>query len=224
MKKIVPIGITLLILFMVFCTVDTLRQAATPTAAPTPTPRPMPAGAYLGETPPDYVPKLFGYRFMGNHLHTPPVFTADGSEVYWGAYNDNGSVIRTMRLVDGAWTPVELLSLSEELKVIGDPSLSPDGKSLFFMARKPALDAPVQSREFIWMAERDGSTWVNPQPLPDEHQRAQDALVDLDLAQRRPLLRCRQRIDRRYLRLPQGGWRIYAADPAGCAGEYPRGL
>jgi len=104
---------------------------------------------------------------MGSHLHTPPVFTLDGKEVYWGAYDDNGSVIRTMRLVDGAWTPAQNLLLSEKLKVIGDPSLSPDGKYLFFMARKPSLDAPVQDREFIWMAERDGDAWVNPQPLPD---------------------------------------------------------
>jgi len=161
LKRALFIAVIILVLLLSAC------RPATPTAAPAPTPRPLPAGAYLGETPPDFVPRIFGYRFMGSHLHTPPVFSLDGKEVYWGAFDDNGSVIKTMRLVDGAWTIAEHLLLSEELKIIGDPSLSPDGKYLFFMARKPSLDAPAQDREFIWMAEREGTEWVNPHPLPD---------------------------------------------------------
>jgi Tol biopolymer transport system component len=103
---------------------------------------------------------------MGSHLHAPPVFTSDGTEVYWGAYDDAGSRINTMKLVDGTWTAPEKLVVSPALAVTGDPSLSPDGDSLFFLARKPSLDAPVQQREFIWVAQREGDGWGAPSPLP----------------------------------------------------------
>ena len=139
---------------------------ATPTAPPTPTARPMPSGAYLGETPPDYVPKIFASRLMGAHLHSSPVFTADGAEVYWGSIEDAHMRINMMKLVNGTWTAPEKLVLSPALGDISDPSLSPDGDSLFFIARKPALDAPVQEREFIWVAERGEDGWVSPSPLP----------------------------------------------------------
>ncbi len=152
--------------FILFILLLAACEPATPAAPSTPTLRPMPAGAYLGETPPDYVPRIFASRLMGSHLHAPPVFTADGTEVYWGAYDDAGSRINTMKLVDGTWTAPEKLALSPDLAVTGDPSLSPDGESLFFLARKPSIDAPVQQREFIWVAPREGDGWGAPSPLP----------------------------------------------------------
>lgn len=159
-------NLVILTLFILIITACAPAAPATPAALPTPTPRPMPAGAYLGETPPDYVPRIFASRLMGAHLHAPPVFTANGTEVYWGAYDDAGSRINTMKLVDGTWTAPEKLLLSPALAVTGDPSLSPDGQFLFFLARKPSLDAPVQQREFIWVAQREGDGWGAPTPLP----------------------------------------------------------
>lgn len=155
-----------LAIFILFILLLAACTPATATQSPTATGRPMPTGAYLGENPPDYVPKIFASRLISPQLHSPPVFTTDGTEVYWGSTEDAHMHIKMMKLVNGTWTAPEKLVISPSLGNISDPFLSPDGQSLFFLARKPSLDAPVQEREFIWVAQRGEDGWVSPSPLP----------------------------------------------------------
>jgi hypothetical protein len=155
---------------LVILTIFTLLLAAcspaTPAAPPTSTPRPMPSGAYLGETPPDYVPKLFAFRFMSYNLHSPPVFTPDGTEVYWSDFKDGPGRIVFSKLVDGIWTEPQVLSLSGANIATIDPWLSPDGSRLFFMSDEPIPGVTTFERATLWFAQRDGDGWAEPQPMP----------------------------------------------------------
>jgi hypothetical protein len=164
MKKIITIGITVLVFLMVFCTIDTMRFAAASGLEPV-----LPAipseEPYLGQALPGSEPRTFANGVINGELHSAPVFSKDGSAIYWSAYDDNGSYTNALRKVNGNWNSLSRVELIPGVDEYSEPFISPDGNHLFFIATAQIIvGAPI--KETIWVADRDGEAWINAHPLP----------------------------------------------------------
>ncbi len=95
-------------------------------------------------------------------------FTRDGRTMYF-TYSkpingkDLGAKICRSERASGEWGEAQEVKLFRDSTItVGHPALSVTGDTLYFVS-----DAEGgQGGKDIWMAELDGSQWVNPQPLP----------------------------------------------------------
>jgi peptidoglycan-associated lipoprotein len=94
-------------------------------------------------------------------------FSADGKTMYFTFScpvngQDLGAKIFTSSRASGEWAePQEVKIFNDSTITIGHPSLCPTGDTLYFVS-----DAPGGfGGKDIWMAELNGSDWVNPQNL-----------------------------------------------------------
>lgn len=70
-----------------------------------------------------------------------------------------------MRQVEGRWTSPEVVPFSGRFSD-ADPFVSPDGRRLYFVSRRPADPAGTAEKDWdIWFVERDGSRWGEPRNL-----------------------------------------------------------
>jgi Tol biopolymer transport system component len=148
---------------MAWCMVDTLRETTSAEAAPVPVV--VPSEPYLGQTLPGAEPRTFAYGIINGALHSAPAFAPDGSTVYWSAYDDSGTYTNALRRVNGYWNSLSRMELIEGIDSYSEPYITNDGRHLFFITTAP-IDADSPLKENIWVAERDGDSWVNAQPLP----------------------------------------------------------
>ncbi|MFC2118822.1 hypothetical protein ACFLSY_09325 [Bacteroidota bacterium] len=125
-------------------------------------------GPYLGQRPPENVPIKFPFNYMpqGYKLHSAPVFTPDGKEVYFSAMDFSikfSEKIFVMKMVNNTWISPQVASFSGNY-FDGSPSISRDGKYLFFSsARNMNQDNMNESPERnIWYVERCGNDWSQP--------------------------------------------------------------
>ena len=94
-------------------------------------------------------------------------FTRDGRSMYF-TYSkpingkDLGAKICRSERASGEWGEAQEVKIFQDSTItVGHPALNPGGDTLYFVS-----DAPGgQGGKDIWMAELDGSEWVNPQPL-----------------------------------------------------------
>jgi len=136
---------------------------ATPVAVP-------PDGPYLAQTPPGSSPVRFAPSIVRGDLHSSPVFTPDGREVYWAL---QGAVIMTSRVEGGAWTQPRRLELSPTMTDYRDPCLSPSGDRLFFLSKGTIPGSSLPEKENIWYVDRVGSGWGEPRPVDQTVNRFQ---------------------------------------------------
>jgi Tol biopolymer transport system component len=126
-------------------------------------------GSYFGLEPPSMNPEIFapGIITTEYHEHCSPMFSPDGSEVYWSVfYNFWGpQVIVFMSNENNQWTKPRVAPFSGQYSD-GNPCLSPDGQKLFFESRRPIHeDDPYTGNIDLWIVERDGNDWSKPKNL-----------------------------------------------------------
>ena len=93
-------------------------------------------------------------------------FTPDGTQVYWaGSYSE--AKIYTSRLENGIWTEPATVRFSANMSSYRDPFISPDGQRLYIISKDPLPGSSTSEKENIWMMEKEGDGWGEPQPLPD---------------------------------------------------------
>jgi len=95
--------------------------------------------------------------------------SSDGKELYFarstGKWGKGGmkSTIYTSRMKDGSWTEPIVISFSGHYDD-GDPHITQDGNTLYFVSDRPDGDHPVS--QDIWKVERkNGRNWGVPQRL-----------------------------------------------------------
>ncbi len=112
-------------------------------------------GPYLGMSEPGNSPVQFApdfFRKIGE-LHTTPVFTPNGKEMYYSLMGGN-EIVQRISCIDNLWTDIEDISF---LKDCRDISISNNGKQLIYFKDDQS------NNENIWIAERvnESSDWMN---------------------------------------------------------------
>ena len=124
-----------------------------------------PSGPYLGQSPPGLEPQLFAPGIVSTEANEHGcTWSADGTEFYFTRIIDNRPTIMRMHRVDSIWRGPEVTPFSGTF-TDRLPSLSPDGKTLYFESIRPSPEASGTSKHGPWYVRREGSTWGNPQPV-----------------------------------------------------------
>ena len=132
---------------------------------------PLLEGPYLGQPEPGDQPRMFALDIVStrNMIHGVIVFTPDGREAYWsGTYPAAGSdkleyQILMMDQAQGTWGAPRLAPFCRLGYQDDCPYITPDGKRVFFLSRRPLVPGgPPADRENIWAAERKGGSWGEP--------------------------------------------------------------
>jgi len=101
-------------------------------------------------------------------IHGTVAFSPDGVEAYWAVLNFGAKPRRAIlmsRLESGAWTAARLAPFSDS-PYDDVPFVSPDGVKLFFISARPLEPGGKLDTERIWVVQRNGALWGDPEPLP----------------------------------------------------------
>lgn len=134
---------------------------------------PEPLGPYLGQAPPGSTAVPFAVGFLGADLHSGPVFSDDGKEVFWSRLDGSTGHIMTSVSTDGGWSVPREVEFAtgapaagepdyhqmDFIMPSGEPCLSPDGTRMFFIAQESAA---TDYKEKIWVATRQNNGWGPP--------------------------------------------------------------
>jgi dipeptidyl aminopeptidase/acylaminoacyl peptidase len=97
-----------------------------------------------------------GYKVYGS-----PVFSPDGSEVYFTVKSDARRVIAYMQKENGIWTSLQIAPFSGKYD---DTSMtfSPDGKKIVFASNRPLSGNRAAKDYDLWVVEKTKSGWNKP--------------------------------------------------------------
>ena len=134
-------------------------------------------GAYLGQTPPGDIPKIFAPDIVSSQSFDEYgcTFSPDGKEFYFsrrkGPYIVN---ILVTRLIENGWTkPAEAPFTPGYYSV--EPHYSADGKKIFFQSSAPLPQSwklPYNKTRFkLWIVEKTLDGWGKPYPLAKDLSR-----------------------------------------------------
>jgi len=167
----------LLIPILTACSAPATEPVITPTLtqtqAPSITPSKVPSAAEtlklaitsIDQDLPGAAPQRFGEDFFSGSFHSAPVFAPDGNTVWWGG-EFGSATIYTSQYIFGDWTEPATISFSDSIDTYRDPFISPDGTKFYFISTAVIPGASLTSKENLWMMEKEGEAWAEPQPLP----------------------------------------------------------
>jgi dipeptidyl aminopeptidase/acylaminoacyl peptidase len=109
-------------------------------------------------------PQLF--PLSTGHEESSITFAPDGKTAYFrkGIAWSNVGIIVFSQLRNGRWTEPEVASFSG-LYSDGAPSISPDGKRLFFSSLRPVDGKTAKTDLDIWVVEKTAGGWSEPKNL-----------------------------------------------------------
>ncbi|NJO89140.1 MAG: hypothetical protein HC831_09395 [Chloroflexia bacterium] len=120
----------------------------------------------FNENPPGDTPKIFAYGKVSTGKENGAItFSPNGKELWFARVYP--PQIFYMENKDGAWTAPTLAPFSGKYKDLY-PSLSPDGKKLFFASNRPVkMDAKSEENNLIqiWECRKMQSGWTEPRNL-----------------------------------------------------------
>ncbi len=119
-------------------------------------------GPYFGQSPPGSVPLPFAPEIFTLELHSSPVFSPDGREVFWSEMDGGG--IRWMRMVNGVWSGPSDPPFA--LPYSGEPVFGPRGDTLYFLSAHRSEESRGNWDEDVWRTARTGSAWSQAERLP----------------------------------------------------------
>jgi hypothetical protein len=132
---------------------------------------PVISGPYFGQKPPGMRAELFAPGIVSSEHHDdgPPAFSPDGRECYWRVVGQRDSVstvgvVFWSRELKGRWTEPRLAPFSIPDDAVG-VSFRPDGRRLYFWARRLHPGDPPETRLSPWFVDRTSSGWSEPHPL-----------------------------------------------------------
>jgi hypothetical protein len=144
----------------------TLLVSLLATAVLAQNPSTKPTGPYLGQTPPGKTPVVFAPGIVSTGTHEFSFsMNPEGTEVYFarGIGEMNIKKIMVTRLVNGVWTdPAPLFPDFADEHF--EPSVTPDGRHLYFMAFHPVEGQPRPDID-MFRADRTDNGWGTPYHL-----------------------------------------------------------
>lgn len=115
---------------------------------------PVLAGPYLGQVPPDTVPRLFARGIVSTRIgmYGTIVFSPDGKEAFWKPELPN---MFFMKMEGESWGAPRVFPYEGKINV---PCYAIDGERLYVMIEP-------QEKEEIWYFTKNGGEWSRPEPL-----------------------------------------------------------
>jgi len=130
--------------------------------------QPIPAADYLGQPPPGRPPRLFAAGIVSTGLDERDMaITPDGNEMYFSVVGPGYAyaTIMVVKRADGRWGRPQPASFSGNAQHMDiEPAISPDGKRLFFMSKRP-LTPGGEPNEDIWVVDRTPTGWSEARNL-----------------------------------------------------------
>jgi ankyrin repeat protein len=132
---------------------------------------PVVTGSFFGQKTPGPMADQFAVGIVASRYrhHGSPAFSADGREAYWAVLDygkERSRVILESKMENGRWTLPRLADFSQIGWDDDAPSISPDGRKLFFISSRPTEKGGKTDKENIWVMEKAGAGWSAPKPLP----------------------------------------------------------
>ena len=120
-------------------------------------------GEYLDQEMPGMTFEIFAPEIFTEELHAPPIFSSDGTEVYWRYMEYGEPHIYFMKLKDHYWTEPTIAPFC-----IGDftdaPFISPDDEKLYFLT----ADEPENKIRICVVDRQQDGGWGTPETLSEE--------------------------------------------------------
>ena len=119
---------------------------------------------YLQQAAPGLAPEVFapGLISLPDRGEFASVFSADGTEFFFGRGNGTTVEILSTRLVDGVWTDPSPVVTHERYSYM-DAALSPDESRLYYISNQP-LDGESETKDpDIWLSRRSAGGWGAPE-------------------------------------------------------------
>ena len=91
-------------------------------------------------------------------------FSPDGTEIYYTISTPQSTfqtIVVSRKNKSGKWSKPEVVSFAGKFSDL-EPALSADGKKLYFASNRP-IEGNKPKDFDIWMVERNGNTWGEPQ-------------------------------------------------------------
>ena len=118
------------------------------------------------QTPP--APRLFAPGVVSTgDIEFAPALTPDGRTLYFAKGSPGmkrAMWIVVSRLENGRWTKPEVAPFSGRYNDI-DPTISPDGKRMFFASTRPTEGTAAKKDFDLWVVDRTASGWSEPKNL-----------------------------------------------------------
>ena len=120
------------------------------------------SGPYLGQTPPGAKAEIFAAGVISTgHPENFILFSASGTELYYGVGGAPHGVILTMREHEGRWS--EPVTAPFSGRYSAEAGLSPDGNRIVLsMGVPPDGTGPPQGNWQAWFVDRTSSGWSEP--------------------------------------------------------------
>ena len=118
--------------------------------------------SYLGQELPGTTPKLFAPSIVNtDDIEINAVFNSSFTELFFTRIIDGIFVIHHSELSDGNWTtpqPIQMYSDQDAKSVAIDPSITPDGNTMYFLGISPE-DHSNNSKPDIYKSQKIEDKW-----------------------------------------------------------------
>jgi len=133
---------------------------------------PVLKGPYLGQKPPGMTPELFapGIVSVNKFSEFVCMFTPGGEECIFDRYGDDefpkGAVFIT-GMKNGRWTKPVIHPLFAEFEDVFLPTLSPDGRYLFFTSKSLPVPEGIKKIIPMYFTRKTDAGWTEPKYLTE---------------------------------------------------------
>ncbi|MTI19449.1 hypothetical protein E1176_00295, partial [Fulvivirga sp. RKSG066] len=114
---------------------------------------------YFDQKPPSTTPILFAPSLVNtDSIELNVVFNYDNTEMFFSRIVDNSFVIHHSELINGKWSDIEPIKLYDDsvlVSVACDPTITQDGKTMYFLGVDPKLYKNDVSREELYTIPPD---------------------------------------------------------------------
>lgn len=115
--------------------------------------------SYFDQEPPSTIPKLFAPSIVNtDHIELNVVFNDDHTEMFFSRIVDSSFVIHHSEFINGTWTEVEPIKMYDDsvlVSVACDPTITQDGKTLYFLGVDPKSYKNDVTREELYTIPPD---------------------------------------------------------------------
>ncbi len=124
------------------------------------------SGKYLGQPPPRLVPKVFAPGIISTEIRESiSMITKDGKEIWYSvSISHTRAPMMVVREKNGQWCDPEEITFSDVTNILY-PSLSPDGKRIYFSSNGRDQNSNPTNTQDIWFVEKIDSDWSEPELL-----------------------------------------------------------